>query len=85
MPAAQLPVTSYVALYHFTPQDDTQLPLSPNEVIIGTGKTDSEWIEGYKETCPGKVGWFPKSYVRDGVQKSDLIPGIKVRSHLIVL
>ena len=58
----------YVAMYPFLPSYEDQIPLSPNDVLLSEDEVDTNgWIKGKKRDS-GEVGWFPKSYVREGVR-----------------
>ena len=57
---------TYVAMYPFTPSDPNHLALARNDVLLHLDDAPNGWKKGRNKNS-GKEGWFPESYVREGV------------------
>jgi hypothetical protein len=61
----------YVSMYPYTPDDINQLTLYRNDVIYSLGQEEKGWMKGEKKSS-GEIGWFPLTYVREGVSKIEM-------------
>ena len=52
----------FVAIYDFPCQLDSQLPLTPGDVIVVREKVDNGWWRGNIKG-DDRCGWFPSSFV----------------------
>ena len=56
----------FVVMYPFTPTEANQLRLAVDELVYSLGEEENGWMKGEKKSS-GETGWFPISYVREGV------------------
>ena len=61
-----------MSMYPFSPDDPNQLNLCRNDVIYSLGLEENGWMKGEKK-CSGEIGWFPLTYVREGVSDEKYI------------
>eukprot|EP01043_Picozoa_sp_COSAG02_P016423 COSAG02_NODE_721_length_18054_cov_3.613422_11_plen_2053_part_00 len=49
--------------YGYDAEDETCISISVGDVVVLTDTSDVDWWEGYVESTPASVGWFPASFV----------------------
>lgn len=58
-------------LFNYEAEDETNITIKAGDVVVVVNNSDANWWDGYLESEPEKIGFFPASFVKPQVGDSN--------------